>query len=501
MISVYHALLAVVTAEYIVQSEWLSSTSCSGPPSSIYSFQVADLSVSEKPENETWAPMYELSIKDYAYGLCGNLPIELIGYCCFNSLQQSQSGGYLSGISIAQIQPTVMYSLPSSAGGQQYCSITPQNGTTVFGYEDALIHASGTCTDKMICYPNGKFEVYSDSACSKLLASVNLSLDPVKVKGITDAVGKFITTPKGFGSTQWIAAVPGSRLTPNTSSFYDIIQHILYGLTILIFLSSIISLYRIKKQGFMNFMLGLQIVWLIYVAFSMCYYYISFQESFQSHLVNEFVKSFLNLASFATVLHTARLLLQVWKIKSNSIQSYLLFFVLFVLHFGLAGSNYFAFCWYEGATVCVSQDLLGAWYAGNAFWIAFMFIWDTIPVIVAVWRIIVTHQPALVFSQVMVKLITIDYKFSMLLFSQVLIVVFYFISIAIQTYGDMLGNDRGYLACTAFQIFCLCLHTTLNINLLNRMMSISKKLSQYNDTNSKSAGLDSSQINYDIEQV
>ncbi|KAI8893417.1 hypothetical protein BC833DRAFT_624900, partial [Globomyces pollinis-pini] len=83
-------------AHTLVHSQWLTSDTCTGPPSSVLSFSISDLEASEAPEDEIWPISFQFNSWDSGYATCGAAPVTATVNCCFKSLIPDESGLYLS---------------------------------------------------------------------------------------------------------------------------------------------------------------------------------------------------------------------------------------------------------------------------------------------------------------------------------------------------------------------------------------------------------------------
>ncbi|KAJ2985021.1 hypothetical protein HDV02_000800 [Globomyces sp. JEL0801] len=202
-------LLKTILADRILQSQWLNTYACEGPPNAMYIFNINDIEAYEPDEDETWAPLYTDFAGEYIIGQCGYKYTPIYAGCCFASLDLKISEGWMSG-SPALLDPDddAYESLVHlGANDNTYCSVKPINGSLFTGLVEVLVLADDTtCVDQYYkCKKNGDFLVYADDGCSG---------DPISVKLLPQSTeyddpdlglltGKMVTFQKGSVKNIW----------------------------------------------------------------------------------------------------------------------------------------------------------------------------------------------------------------------------------------------------------------------------------------------------------
>ncbi|KAI8901762.1 hypothetical protein BC833DRAFT_74939 [Globomyces pollinis-pini] len=139
---------------------WLHSNICTGPPSSMYSFDVADSTLTT-PTNESWPSFYSFGIMENNQNICGSAPLKLEKSCCISSLDLELSASYSSGVMI-DTPTTLSDPVDKFSARGDYCALQAKQSIDLWGYNAIYILANGHCiNDTFRCANNGELSIYS----------------------------------------------------------------------------------------------------------------------------------------------------------------------------------------------------------------------------------------------------------------------------------------------------------------------------------------------------
>ena len=161
------------------ESQWISNDYCSGPPSTIIVFTLAepDSYNSNYEDGLNWPIFYadasSIPGNPFPYSYCGNLPLEmpLNSFCCVSSLDLSfdyfpSTGtfGIASGADIMISEnSSISDYVPLSANGNTYCELSASTSDSLFTYSSIYLLCDSSCT---VLPLNGSLNTISAS-CSK----------------------------------------------------------------------------------------------------------------------------------------------------------------------------------------------------------------------------------------------------------------------------------------------------------------------------------------------
>ncbi|KAI8895167.1 hypothetical protein BC833DRAFT_602259, partial [Globomyces pollinis-pini] len=466
--SLIHLIITQVYSESLMfSSQWIQSDTCTGPPTSMYSFRVSDFKQVIPTSNDTWSSIYKLSTMGAPYGYCGSLPVQIHDQCCVSSLDISQSDGYQSGMSMEiNTSPPTVYHKDSS--GIQYCSLHSENNG-LQGYLDIYILANGNCIDKMTCTDSGYFTVYQNDNCSIPLRSIQLTskLTDQTIPEFQNVSGMINKIPVSSIKTGWTTSLPGQYLVPNTNAFPDILQHICWGLSMLTVLLCFQLLFQKRKQRYFRILVMSQVCWIIYVSI---YIFYTYSTSNNYAITFQFLGVFFNLATLSTTIHTSSFVLRFFNPLASRLVSFGLYVLVFLIHLLLSGSRYFNIC-FNLSKNCLPYNFMVGWKSLSGYWIVFMFIYNTIPSIFSAITLARKNGKKSV-GEIISYIFEREKGFLIMLIAQVLNTIIYYTLICIQIYTPLAGSDRWFMFFGSIKALCLCIHNLINYFLIDSLLGL-----------------------------
>ncbi|KAJ3315026.1 hypothetical protein HDV04_004826 [Boothiomyces sp. JEL0838] len=468
-------LQAIVAQNTVVESQWLHSDSCKGPPDSVFIFDVLDLNEYQPQMNETWSSFYNFTVSNgNTVGFCGNFPSYNPNNCCYQSLDTSISGsqGYQSGSPfVLDSNSSTITAFSQQANGYSYCKLDAFQHGSLHGYIEIFYYASNACIDGYFtCSAQKQFYVYSDYGCVGMSSIYSIDTkqefyDPI----LGNFSAEFVTIKDGTGTIQWTAMIPWTLLVPNTSSVWDILQHVMFTLTLLGF--TFVLTYSVKKyfqKRSINFQIIIvcQVIWLIYTICFMYFQYTSFYSSDTFLEVLELTYTLQNIATLASLFQTAYCFyrVQIKKITKKAMAIY--GFIVFVIHIALAGSHYFMVCTYgSGGPLCISVEALNLWTPISFYWYIFVLIWGTLPPLYLTF--VVTMNQDSIYKRIK-AMYTTDLVYTSYWIIHIGVILLYYCFVYLQFGSPTFSNDRAYNANLAILNFLFSGHAIMSIMVMNR---------------------------------
>ncbi|KAI8896211.1 hypothetical protein BC833DRAFT_598486 [Globomyces pollinis-pini] len=491
MILNYLILLSVAHADKILESQWLDSYSCDGPPNAMYIFNINDIEAYEPDEDETWAPLYTDFACEYIIGTCGIKKTPIYNGCCFASLDLTISEGWKSG------SPTL---LPSDdtydglvylgANGNTYCSVKPMNGSLFMGLVQVLVLADDTtCVDQHYkCKKNGEFLVYNENGCNGNPISVSFQPQSTELShpSLGTFEGQMVTFQKGTTQKIWTLFTPSDRnivFVPNPNPFVasDVLRIGLLSLQLLLYgWGAVQAIIRLQK-GYKLYLVAQLCSQLLYMAFVSSYIY---QDTVISNATTLSHVDYLGnwLYGLATLFNCYLTVLLLYSVKISFVPKWTLYpvcILLFLLHLLLNGSVYLNVCSIASLkkwSYCTS-GLRKVWRTFVPYWIITMFLWNLIPttllIIYIVWQGVEKRNGSTTAKMIWLY----DKPVFAILLVQIIIIASYQNVFQIVERNDYLNNDKAGIGVQALKGILRSLHSLFNILYLDRVPIIFKTAS------------------------
>ncbi|KAI8901761.1 hypothetical protein BC833DRAFT_74987 [Globomyces pollinis-pini] len=176
---------------------------------------------------------------------------------------------------------------------------------------------------------------------------------------------------------------------------------------------------------------------------------------------------FQNIATILNVYQTTQFLFLMMTPKPTKYFKATTYASLALLHFILAGSYYFGFCWQLNVDFCIDAESLNGWLKLYPFWILIMFVWDIVPTFYVGLKLHYSYIGS--WRGSLKEIYYIDSSFLILSIHQVILGIVYFLVSYIRTHTNYLGSDKSYDSILGFESLILTAHTMLNILLLQKL--------------------------------
>ncbi|KAI8898568.1 hypothetical protein BC833DRAFT_430513 [Globomyces pollinis-pini] len=474
----------------VLESQWLVSNACSGPPDLMKVFEY----IEPKPmddENHFFNLFRDFTSPiPYQIGSCGYLSETLSDSCCYVSIDPDEIVDITSAspIVIDSVETDFSQHMYKSANENSYCSIKPISDTFFGNFEAVMFLASTTCIDYYYkCESNGMFTYYMEEGCQGDFLAIELK-EEEQLFNTTDYGifnGKWITIETGSKYPKWLTYYPLKSIIPlnpfpNADLKWDytaltvrILTIAINGLTLL---AGIYKFYKDRKR-FLAFWILNQALWLIYscITLSMMLQLYLPEESM---ILEEAQNYSLGICTFSGI---PLIIIQLFSIKisgiSNTSKSIFVVFII-LLYFILGGSVYVAnlctvFNINRDASICT---IIQSWKSLVHWWILGLLIVDLIPIIMIMTFIILQNKSIqlnqLKFYQ---TFFTIDFTFSLGMITQLIIIMIYIGFYPIMKNNLFLGGDKAYFAVLCLLGFLRSIHFTLNLLILDRIPVIFRK--------------------------
>ncbi|KAI8906253.1 hypothetical protein EDD86DRAFT_248549 [Gorgonomyces haynaldii] len=419
----------------LISTQWLESTDCQGPPSSIYYTSLNN-------------PFVDFVQQEYSIGYCGNLWFPEDKRCCYQSLDMGLSNGVQSGSHFES--DFNLKSLPKDANGFQYCLV---EGLPLFdGYEKLYLLANGLCVDDKYSCSQSTLYIHNGTGCSHTVARY-----PIPSLNITNDLGNAYVSLSNLESGEntfvWVSMTPSTFLIPDFKSLggFETTVLVLYCIAFILSPATVI-IYAIKyyktQSSLIRFKLLLSVFWLLLLIAKFIYWTVSFDWY---AIYSEIMCALFGLATLSTSINTAFFINKFagftrdWYATVNLA-------VLISIHIIFAGA------WYLDYWRCVTnpwQSFVTQWNTLTLYWILFMFLYDLSPFYITaqqlLWKIKIQHNVPL--RQLL---------YTLVLHQPLLLVL----GCCATT---LLQSDAHYLTSEGIAIFLLICHALLSCVVLDLM--------------------------------
>ncbi|KAI8895123.1 hypothetical protein BC833DRAFT_602313 [Globomyces pollinis-pini] len=479
----------------IVMPQWKFSDVCHGEPSSIFVFNMLDLSQILPTSNETWPPFFQFGADFYYFrdGFCGAMKSPTFTQCCMSSIDATLSAGILSSNPYVLGDNFFEEALPKSVNGKSYCNVLPNNTNDINGnyYEFSILSSNQCIDDYYRCTANNSLKIYSESDCKGdvelyPLTNTETVFENELIGGFT---GKMIQYQKGMNEIIWITDNPGYAVVPNTTKLGDVLTHIwisIYFLTVCVMLVHSTRMVIKLKTRFWICMIVLQLIRIAAQISRTYYYYTAFEDYLSATISGEIMFVLAGIEHlFSIYLTTFQIFdFKINFIPKNGLLQVITYTLIFIIHVLLFGANYFLICnvYETPMPLCPDFSVLTAWGVYRTYWGVFVLIWDLVPVTVIVMVIAQPDLSHIHLSLLMFKrMFTLDKRFTHLYLVQCLLTIGYFVFSELSLNTVIFGGDRMTYCIRHFTILLLGLHKVLTVLLLERIPIIFKLVSNKND--------------------
>ncbi|KAJ2991246.1 hypothetical protein HDV02_003906 [Globomyces sp. JEL0801] len=481
-------------AERIIQSQWMDSYSCEGPPDAMYVFNIQNLK-SQSPKNETWAPLYTAFANEFIIGKCGYKYTPIFSGCCFASLDLNLSSGWKSG-SPTLLKPddfTYESSVYVGANDHSYCSINPINGSLFNGLSEVLFLADDKdiCVDKYYkCNKDGSFLVYPSEGCTGTPATLGLQQNIIQfdIQALGNFEGRLVTYQNGATRTIWTLYTPSFKdkfFVPNPNAHFksEILRLSLLLLTLLFYTAGIIDGLLALRKGY-KFFIVIQIVsQLLYMALATSYIYqlvVNTNSSFERQLI-EYVGNW--LYGLATLFNIYINVFLLYSLQIKLVPQWTMYpvcAILFMLHILLNGAVYINVCnfsaW-KNWSYCTST-FRSVWRLYIPYWIITMFIWNLVPATLLIIFIVSQNLPKFTIVGVIKSIWFHDKFIFIILLIQLMNIVSYQNVFLLTDFNDYLDNDKAVSGVQKIKGLLRSIHSLFNIIYLHRIRRVFKSVSK-----------------------
>ncbi|KAJ2998595.1 hypothetical protein HDV02_004410 [Globomyces sp. JEL0801] len=455
MINPILAILPITAlSDIVLQSQWMYSNNCQGPPSTMFLFEHIDLNENIPQKNETWPSYYEFTMQEFPPGFCGNMYNPIYSGCCYTSLDLDASLNYQSGAPYLLGNEDYKTAVSLQANGKTYCKILSPNLPSFDGFSVVFILNDSKCyEDYYSCDANGRFLIYSEKRCKGITEEFQLNTAP----------NTFLTSDShSFGANLekvengkevyfWNAFTPSSNLIPFTGVFWDnLFLAVMILSIVLLSIASFISIRNYAKSKSKNVLLiAISLIFFVIVAAIDMFYYCNIYYSVDIMRVHEqLIQTFTGLSMlFITMLNTN----QLFRFEIPFISQKLLYpthIATCIIHLIFNGGKYFRICYIISLKCFISRSSILKWSSLSVYWSQFMFFWNLVPIsclVFYVCSISMINEEKRTILNIFRKLYRLCGKFClMVIVEAVLIFASYFLN-WLAVYSDSLGSDRASL--------------------------------------------------------
>ncbi|KAI8893364.1 hypothetical protein BC833DRAFT_299865 [Globomyces pollinis-pini] len=448
----YIFLIKTVYSDTFLISHWSNSDSCFGPPTSIFKFNVSDTTLHSPPNGEVWPICLESFLVSQDLGVCGEFFNSTYTQCCVTSLDLTLTANYksYSHVQLGDIGSDYKSSITKTANGGKYCHIEPTttNLTPVL-FNDMLFLADDTCRDGTYkCTSDGSFLIYKNQDCSG--PSESYKLDSSKTVYQSETIGEFFGQILSITNAQntfiWRTYDPLALVLPNTTQVADILTHLCQ----LVFFGSIIGILikpiqkiRASSNPVILYTVLLNLFRLILLGIHIVYWYCPLPSWEQVVYLGEVYYILSGLESLATITFTFYLLIQLKLIDVKVRVRSILAFIVFAVHIGLFGGNYFFICRLPSIEPCIPITMVYKWIALDGYWTLFVFTWNILPVaLIPIQFRRRANQKESLFKAIQYVL-QLDKTYTTLLCLQIVLVITYF-GVGLLQVSTLLGDDKSF---------------------------------------------------------
>ncbi|KAJ2997632.1 hypothetical protein HDV02_005281 [Globomyces sp. JEL0801] len=470
---IYLILCLQVSAHKILQSQWLDSPNCEGPPNIMLLYTISTVTVQmANSHNSTRASLFESQMEDADYGSCGVAFGFVDGGCCYSVLDLSLSGGYKSGRPALINDTNGQKRLPLEANNNAYCNVSlveDYNGSHV-GFLSILAHTDRCIDQRFKCYTNQSLSYYSEDNCEGTVTNMALTQTAIFVDSLGNASYQIVSG--GESTKTFTTYIPNTlSVAPNTS-VNGILQWLLFAIAISCDLWNFISLFtkfNAKRTRFNGACLVNQIIWIVHSVIHLIYWRIPLPNTSQSKTLQGsmlLIISFCqNIGTLFSTLQTMKVFVAFRMVTDFKRPEWAIKYFLIALHF--LGGYYVGVCHREnnGIPFCIPTHLAKLWSRINPIWIIIVFLWNTIPILYIAATISSKMFPKLTLLQKCSRIYGLCSKTFQLLVLQIFFALSYVV-IAILT-GFTIGpvdsfeTYTGFVICTTILSVHSCLNTLL----------------------------------------
>ena len=433
-------------------------------------FTVNDLESYTPSQDEMWTPTYSFITGEFVIGQCGCANVEIPSQCCYNSLDLEASSGVESAYEIAVDDMELYDAIPVSALNQQYCQINSLDLNALWGYQSLYVYSIEQCIDQTRCFPNGTLGIYTDVDCQELETSL---IQPISYNSTTLGVVAFdwIVIDQGTAKTSWITNTPSNLLIPSYKAPIEVISLISYIISalgcIISFVRQLIlwSTSRTNSKVDITFFI-MNICWLVYIPLRFGFWACVFNDLLSMAFYYQIMYTLLAFSTYMTTVFTTKYFLDAIFLL-NSRQKMLIYVILFIFHFSLAGCWYFSFYSSLPSVYPALNEFLNNWLKSSSYWILIMFLYNIVPLTFWLSFILARRQ----FGKLKHGL-ALGKRAFLIIFLQTLLAILYFVIDVIRKTTYLLHDDRTDLSMMGFIMFCLVYHSLLQQVLVNEIKRI-----------------------------
>jgi hypothetical protein len=464
----YHVFASAVLGKLMLTSQWTNSI-CGDAPNVMYIFDLVSEDARNGTQKEVWPLMYQVQASRMPYGRhCMNaLKVPVVDQCCVEHLYPERSRGFVSGSTVS-LQPRPLDSAPISANGNLYCQLKGTSNGTVFGYQSILYRANDECVagDGVIC-STSSLKIFSNPNCTgevqTVLADASRISQSVRFGNFTL---EQITVNGGQSRFIWTSLIPISDFTIDYSYAHDVVQVVLYAISILAFVIVLVYQFMIflkRRTWYVIALLSSQLVWLLFVCVRLYCTVVRFSDIWDGVMF-----TLLNLASLSSVLISAAFLLKF--MNANRWIQVASYAALLTAHIVLTGNNYLRynrplFSQFNNASGLDPKIL-------HPIWISFTYAFDCVPPIYVLFSLLRVNTRSVTNRLKMLWLG--DSTFCITFILQILNGALYWGIDRIRNNSSWLGSDRAWLSMNGFICCSLAIHALLNYVLIERMAHLVK---------------------------
>jgi hypothetical protein len=464
-----HPLLAsAVVGKLMLTSQWTNSI-CGDAPNVMYIFDLVNENARNGTQKEVWPLMYQVQASRTPYGRhCMNaLKVPVVDQCCIEHLYPERSRGFVSGSTVS-LQPRHLDSAPISANGISYCYLKGSSNGTTLGYQGIYYQANDQCIpgDGVMC-SSSSLKIFSNQDCSGDVQTIAMdtSSNAQNVR-FGNFTLELITVNGGQSRFVWTSLIPLSDFTIDYRYAHDVVQVILYAISILAFVIVLAYQFMIflkRRTWYVIALLSSQVVWLMFVCVRLYCTVVRFSDIWDGVMF-----TLLNMASLSSVLISAAFLLKFMNANRwIQIGSYL---VLFTAHLLLTGNNYLRYNRPLFSQFNLSSGLDPRIL--HPIWISFTYAFDCVPPIYVLFSLLRVNTRSITNRLKMLWLG--DSTFCITFALQVFNGALYWGIDRIRNNSAVLGSDRAWLSMNGFICCSLAIHALLNYVLIERMANLVK---------------------------
>ncbi|KAI8897340.1 hypothetical protein BC833DRAFT_594249 [Globomyces pollinis-pini] len=468
--------LSPIQAYSVLQVQYQNTLECNSSPTTMYLFDVDDLFTMEQPANEKWPEFYTFTVEESPIGYCGSLSTTLVYDCCVSTLDLSKSFGIASGSAVVVPENDFNYSVNHYAAGGSYCILQQSGSNLVNGYRAVYILNDNNCYDQYQCYTDGTVRVFAESNCQGEYLNISLSREPLSlVIGMNQNItGRFLKGNKQKIQISWITYMPTYMAIPSRDKLWDKLQFVciytsIFGDFVILFYP--IYLYFKLRKCFLLLTTTNCFVWLLVNSISGYYALAVLPDNTTQYYVIEVMFLLQNIATLLTVTQTTLSTFKVMMPRPSASFKYLTWISILVLHFVLAGSYYFGYCWNPAGKHFIPYESYLTWLRFMPFWYLFVFLYDILPPILIVCQLIPIYKLSFRVT------FSIDLIFTWSIITQIIICIFFFTINYVSSNMDILGDDLSFASVKTLSCTLVTIHSQLHMFILSRLRIVLKKLS------------------------